>query len=143
MSTRCIVGIDDRGGRHGRIVHCDGNPEAMLPALAALIGRDGFTTATSTLLAHEWHSVGPDQAADDPTPFGEVVPEYGVRVRPEEMSQWTPDGEEPYEPTMWSLLDLRDDRVDVAYAYFLHKQRGVQIFDAHTNFYVPRRVPLP
>lgn len=123
MSTRCILGVrtaDNTGVRaYGRLVHCDGYPEAVLPELRTIVDRDGCATAMDTLLQHEWHSLHADQNAYSAFPTGIAVAGYGVAVDPADVVVYTDEGVVPFELSEWTASDLVHDRVDAQYGYFL------------------------
>jgi len=103
MSTNSIVGVPHEGSWRGRYVHWDGYPTAMVPALFAIVARDGYETAVRTLTAdhHGWSSVVADAAARlargeparDPKRFA-PVPGYGVAYTDDEQPDewWGPSG---------------------------------------------------
>jgi hypothetical protein len=98
------VAAETEVGLRGVYVHWDGYPSARLPALEAVIKRDGVGKAVMTILGepHGWSQLDPNY--NDPQPEGingaerfVTVPGYGVQYKPYPIqgdeTHWTPETE--------------------------------------------------
>ena len=113
MSTRSVVAIPRGTGWIGTYVHFDGYPQHMMPALTAMIERDGIDTVIDTLIIPGGWSLLNPNANGSPEPLGAErargVVGYGVAYN---------DGMAP------TFFTSDDDLRMIEYVYLL---------DANTN----------
>lgn len=94
MGTRSVLAVPTGSTWRGRYCHWDGYPDHMLPALEAIVARDGVDLARKTLteLHYSWSQIDPNAPAEYDLPSDANTEDRMAFLRKHGRSAITDDG---------------------------------------------------